>query len=60
MKIALVLGGVAVIAAVAGLSSSQGASAAPLAPAPVGSGFTVTPGDLDFILKQIKIATRRP
>ncbi|MGO4258633.1 peroxidase family protein [Marmoricola sp. RAF53] len=35
----------------------------PLAPArgavaPVGNGFTVTPGDLSFILKQIKIAER--
>ena len=28
------------------------------APAPVGSGFTVTPADLAFILKQIKIAER--
>ena len=26
------------------------------APAPVGNGFVVTPGDLSFILKQIKIA----
>src|SRR3954469_14765801 len=25
---------------------------------PIGSGFTVTPGDLSFILKQIKIAER--
>src|SRR4051812_9916095 len=35
-------------------------SAAPstAAPAPTGSGFTVTPGDLSFILKQIKIAER--
>src|SRR4249919_3272218 len=28
------------------------------APAPVGQGFTVTPSDLAFILKQIKIAER--
>ncbi|HEX3089877.1 MAG TPA: peroxidase family protein, partial [Ilumatobacteraceae bacterium] len=27
-------------------------------PAPVGNGFTITPGDLLFILKQIKIAER--
>src|SRR4051812_33659790 len=31
---------------------------APAAPAPVGNGFTVTTGDLAFILKQIKIAER--
>jgi len=34
------------------------AQAAPAAPAPVGNGFTVTPGDLAFILKQIKIGER--
>ncbi|MEA2623463.1 MAG: hypothetical protein QOH61_2373, partial [Chloroflexota bacterium] len=33
-------------------------SAASAASAPVGSGFTVTAGDLSFILKQIKIAER--
>src|SRR4051794_23276124 len=35
-------------------------SAAPstAVPAPTGSGFTVTAGDLSFILKQIKIAER--
>ena len=32
------------------------ALAAPATAAPVGEGFTVTPGDLAFILKQIKIA----
>jgi len=31
-------------------------SRATAAPAPTGSGFTVTPGDLAYILKQIKIA----
>ena len=35
-----------------GLSSASGA------PSPVGAGFTVTPGDLAFILKQIKISER--
>ena len=36
-----------------------GANAAPITnPAPVGNGFTITPGDLLFILKQIKIAER--
>jgi Ca2+-binding RTX toxin-like protein len=42
---------VVVIAAVAGISANVGSSAGT-----VGSGFTVTPGDLAFILKQIKIA----
>jgi Ca2+-binding RTX toxin-like protein len=37
------------------LGSIQQAAAAP---APVGNGFVVTPGDLSFILKQIKIAER--
>ena len=32
--------------------------AASAAVAPVGNGFTVTAGDLGFILKQIKIAER--
>ena len=35
------------------LVTGLGANAAP---APVGNGFTVTPADLAFILKQIKIA----
>jgi Ca2+-binding RTX toxin-like protein len=34
------------------------ASAALLNPAPIGNGFTVTSGDLAFILKQIKIGER--
>ncbi len=37
------------------LGSMQTAAAAP---APVGNGFVVSPGDLTFILKQIKIAER--
>ena len=40
------------IATVTGLASTAGAVA------PVGAGFTVTAGDLSFILKQIKIAER--
>jgi len=35
-----------------------GVPAATAAPGPVGNGFTVTPGDLAFILKQIKISER--
>src|SRR4051794_13166451 len=35
-----------------------GVPATNAAPAPVGNGFTVTAGDLSFILKQIKIAER--
>src|SRR5262249_4272961 len=31
---------------------------APAAPGPVGAGFTVTAGDLDYILSQIKVAER--
>ena len=38
-----------------GMIATQSAQAAV---APVGQGFTVTPGDLAFILKQIKIAER--
>ena len=34
------------------------APAAQAVPGPVGAGFTVTTGDLSFILKQIKIAER--
>jgi hypothetical protein len=36
--------------------ASMGGPAAQAAPAPVGAGFVVTPSDLAFILKQIKIA----
>lgn len=48
----------AVSAVVAGLVGSLPATAAPAIPGPVGNGFVVTPGDLAFILKQIKIAER--
>ena len=40
------------------LGMLQSASAAPVGKAPVGNDFVVTPGDLAFILKQIKIAER--
>src|SRR5919199_784791 len=43
-----------VLTAVAILPNRAGPAKA--APAPPGEGFTVTPGDLAFILKQIKIA----
>ncbi|MBI5945642.1 MAG: heme peroxidase, partial [Chloroflexi bacterium] len=38
------------------LMSSVGVNATQVSAAPVGQGFTVTPADLAFILKQIKIA----
>ncbi|MDT4899768.1 MAG: hypothetical protein QOJ78_698, partial [Pseudonocardiales bacterium] len=41
-----------------GLSPALSMGAAGAAPAPVGNGFTVTTGDLAFILKQIKISER--
>ncbi|MDT4928195.1 MAG: hypothetical protein QOF92_1062, partial [Pseudonocardiales bacterium] len=41
-----------------GLAPSLSVGAAGAAPAPVGQGFTVTTGDLAFILKQIKISER--
>ena len=40
------------------LMSSVGAGTAQVSAATVGQGFTVTPADLAFILKQIKIAER--
>src|SRR4051794_36858082 len=40
------------------ISQVAGVPATNAAPAPVGEGFTVTAGDLSFILKQIKIAER--
>src|SRR4029077_20618639 len=40
------------------LPSRGGGDTAKAAAGPVGSGFTVTPADLAFILKQIKIAER--
>jgi len=44
-----------VLAAVVGVGTRL-APNAQAAPAPAGQGFTVTPGDLKFILKQIKIS----
>src|SRR4051812_1380800 len=38
--------------------ATRAADTAQAAIAPAGQGFTVTPGDLKFILKQIKIAER--
>ena len=47
------------LAIVLGLTLQLGSiTTASAAPAPVGNGFVVTPGDLAFILKQIKIAER--
>ena len=48
----------AVCLAAATLPSSGKNDTAKAAAGPVGSGFTVTPADLAFILKQIKIAER--
>ena len=48
----------AVCLAAATLPSSGKNDQAKAAVAPVGEGFTVTPADLAFILKQIKIAER--
>ena len=47
MSVAMLMGGFAGM-----IPSAQAATA------PVGQGFTVTPSDLAFILKQIKIAER--
>ena len=49
---------VAVCTAAATLPSTGKRDVAKAAVAPVGQGFTVTPADLAFILKQIKIAER--
>src|SRR4051794_15975091 len=47
------------LAVVVGLGLQMGmVQSATAAPAPVGNDFVVTPGDLSFILKQIKIAER--
>jgi Ca2+-binding RTX toxin-like protein len=43
-------------AGLAALVAPTAAQGAPVNQGPVGNGFTVTPGDLGFILKQIKIA----
>src|SRR3954451_9630535 len=52
------MGAVAAAVAMVGLSLATGAVRAHAFPAPVGQGFTVSPSDLAFILKQIKIAER--
>src|SRR2546423_263392 len=54
-KVGLALASVVVLAAVAGLGIARGTASAGVSNV-VGSGFTVTTGDLVFILKQIKIA----
>src|SRR3954470_3699094 len=48
----------ALVVVMAMLGALPAATAAPVNPGPVGNGFVVTPGDLAFILKQIKIAER--
>ena len=53
-KIAVALASVTLLAVAAGLGVARSAEAG--VSNVVGSGFTVTPGDLAFILKQIKIA----
>ncbi|MEA2153901.1 MAG: hypothetical protein QOE11_41, partial [Solirubrobacteraceae bacterium] len=55
LSLGIVLASAAVVAAVAGIGT-QVVPSASAAVAPTGGGFTVTPGDLAFILKQIKIA----
>src|SRR4051812_34183361 len=54
-RIGLALVSVIVLAAAAGLGIARSTASAGVSNV-VGSGFTVTPGDLAFILKQIKIA----
>src|SRR5205823_9748788 len=54
-RIGLALVSVVVLAAAAGLGIARNSASAGVSNV-VGSGFTVTPGDLAFILKQIKIA----
>src|SRR6267142_546388 len=56
-KIGIALASVVVLAAAAGLGIARGTASASVSNV-VGSGFTVTPGDLSFILKQIKISER--
>ena len=50
--------GLAAFALAAAVSPVLFISGSSAAVAPVGQGFTVTPSDLAFILKQIKIAER--
>src|SRR3954451_6898312 len=56
-KVGIALVSVVTLAAAAGLGIARGTAHASVSNV-VGSGFTVTPGDLQFILKQIKIAER--
>src|SRR6185436_14025359 len=53
-KIAIALASVTLLAVAAGLGVARSAEAG--VSNVVGSGFTLTPGDLSFILQQIKIA----
>src|SRR3954453_14206182 len=54
-SLSIVVSAAALIAGVVGLGATV-ISPAGAAVAPTGNGFTVTPGDLAFILKQIKIS----
>ena len=54
-KVGIALSSVLVLAAAAGLGIARNSASASVSHV-VGSGFTITPGDLSFILKQIKIA----
>jgi Ca2+-binding RTX toxin-like protein len=54
-SVGIVVLAAALLAVVVGVGARL-APSAQAAPAPSGQGFTVTPGDLKFILKQIKIA----
>jgi Ca2+-binding RTX toxin-like protein len=54
-RVGLALASVALLAVAAGLGIARSTASAGTSQL-VGSGFTVTPGDLKFILKQIKIA----
>ena len=53
-----ILGAATAALALISISVVTGPVGVHAAPAPVGQGFTVTPSDLAFILKQIKIAER--
>jgi len=57
-SLGIVLASAGVLAASVGLGGALIPSPANAVVGPVGSGFTVTPGDLAFILKQIKISER--
>ncbi len=57
-SLGIVLAGVGTIAAVVGFGGALIPSPASAAVAPTGNGFTITPGDLAFILRQIKVSER--